>query len=281
MSTLNLPKQYEDGQILFAADLDVILDEFENFFNVTQINDGNIQDDGLTGSIVIRDATVTTDKLASNSVNTSELATDAIATADINNSAVTTAKLATDSVGTSELAADSITTAKIVDNEIGKTKLVSNYVFSGTDLTTFTIDSTTTTPTTIPNLQCTITTTGNPVEIRAFTVLHPTDADNSNLTTGGRALYKRDSQVYPVIEIYRDSTLIYSTVDQSNLHSTWVANGTSSERHIHPTIGPFLDAPGAGTYVYSIKGYFKSVAPFSGLSSSMTLSYMRMFVREL
>ncbi len=50
MATLAIPKNYADGTVLFESDLDDFRDTLHTFFNVTKINDDNIQDAGITAS---------------------------------------------------------------------------------------------------------------------------------------------------------------------------------------------------------------------------------------
>ncbi len=56
MATLNVRREYADGDILLESDLDAFLDDIETFLNVTKIDDDNIQDLGITGSTKLKNA---------------------------------------------------------------------------------------------------------------------------------------------------------------------------------------------------------------------------------
>ena len=58
MATLSIPKNYADGTILFESDLDDIRTAVEDFINVTKLNVDNLQNDGITGSDKLVDASV-------------------------------------------------------------------------------------------------------------------------------------------------------------------------------------------------------------------------------
>lgn len=125
MAQIDVRRLYADGDILLGADLDAFLDDIEAFLNTTKINDDNIQNNSITAS----------SKLADASINAAKLQTDAVTTAKILDANVTAAKLASDSVTTakildanvtaSKLASDSVTTAKILDANVTKAKLSS------------------------------------------------------------------------------------------------------------------------------------------------------------
>jgi hypothetical protein len=143
MPQLDARRTYADGAVLFAADLDAIVDDIETLFNTTGLNDDNLQNAGITASTKLIDATITAGKLASSSVTTAKI--DALAvttakiallnvtTATINDLAVTTGKIAALAVTTAkiaalnvtsaELAADSVITTKILDSNVTTAKI--------------------------------------------------------------------------------------------------------------------------------------------------------------
>jgi hypothetical protein len=133
MSTLSTTRSYDDGEVLVRADLDACLDDIETFFNVTKINDDNIQNSGITGSTKLLNQSVTAAKLASDSVTTLKIADLAVTTAKINDLAVTTAKIndlavttakiADLNVTTGKLALEAVTTATIDDDAVTADKL--------------------------------------------------------------------------------------------------------------------------------------------------------------
>jgi microcystin-dependent protein len=83
MAQISIRQLYADAEILFASDLDAIVDDIETFLNSTKINDDNIQNSGITAS----------DKLVDASINAAKLASDAVTTAKILDANVTRAKI--------------------------------------------------------------------------------------------------------------------------------------------------------------------------------------------
>jgi len=126
MATIDIPRTYEDGEILTEADLDTAFDSVETFLNVTRINNDNIQNNGIDGGLKLLTASVTAAKLASNSVTTAKivdanvtnakLADNSVSTTKIQNNAVTNDKMADDSVDTDELVDASVTVAKLASD---------------------------------------------------------------------------------------------------------------------------------------------------------------------
>lgn len=113
MPQLDARRTYQDGMVLFAADLDAIIDDIETLLNVTKLNDDNIQDNGITASQKLIDGTVTTGKLANKSVTTVKIDDDAVTEPKLANDAVTTAKIADEAVTTEKIADSAVTPAKL------------------------------------------------------------------------------------------------------------------------------------------------------------------------
>lgn len=120
MAQLDVRREYADGEILLASDLDAFLNDIETFLNIIGINDDNIQDGGINATTKIADATVTTAKLANGAVTTAKIA----------DSAVTAAKLAADSVTTAKIVDAAVTTAKIADSAITIAKVADSTKYS-------------------------------------------------------------------------------------------------------------------------------------------------------
>lgn len=94
MPTLTITKSYQDGDILFEADLDNIKDDVETFVNTTGLDDDNLQNGGITASDKIVVGTITNALMANNSVDTDEIVDDAVTEAKIIDEAITEAKMA-------------------------------------------------------------------------------------------------------------------------------------------------------------------------------------------
>ena len=163
MPTLSITKSYQDGDVLFEADLDNIKNDLETFFNSTKINDSNIQDAGITASTKLVDSSVTTGKLGAGAVTTAKIADSAVTTAKIADSAVTTAKIADSAVTSAKIADGAITTAKIADGAVTYPKRAAlNYDLSDA---CGTFQTTSTSYTSVTNLTAQLVTTGRPVFI--------------------------------------------------------------------------------------------------------------------
>ncbi len=149
MPQLDARREYADGTILFAADLDAIIDDIETLLNSTKLNDDNIQDGGITGSTKLVDGSVSAGKLATNAVTTVKIEDDAVTAAKvadgaidlaaklgssvvttikINDLAVTTAKLDDLSVTAGKIGALAVTTAKIDDLAVTAAKIAATTI---------------------------------------------------------------------------------------------------------------------------------------------------------
>lgn len=103
MATLDVRRLYSDGEVLTEAQIDAIREDIEELFNTTRINDDNIQNSGLTGSSVLGDGSVSTDKFEDDSIISAKIVDDAVTTAKLNDDAVTTAKIAANAVTAAKL----------------------------------------------------------------------------------------------------------------------------------------------------------------------------------
>ncbi len=128
MATLNVTRSYQDGEVLVQADLDAFLDDIETFVNVTKINDDNIQNNGITGSLKLLTGSVTTSKIGFEAVTAIKLGADSVLTEKILDLNVTTAKIDDLAVTAGKLAADAVTTAKILDTNVTTAKLADDAV---------------------------------------------------------------------------------------------------------------------------------------------------------
>lgn len=94
MATLDVTRNYADGEVLTEADIDAFLDDIETFNNVTKLNDDNLQNNGITGSLKLLTGSVSAAKLATDSVTTIKIADANVTTPKIADEAVTLIKLA-------------------------------------------------------------------------------------------------------------------------------------------------------------------------------------------
>ncbi len=129
MPQLDVRRLYEDGSILFAADLDAIIDDIETLLNSTKLNDDNIQDAGITGSTKLVDGSVTAGKIGSSAVTTAKINDDAVTAAKIADGAIDdAAKLASNVVTTAKILDSNVTTAKIADSNVTTAKIADSNV---------------------------------------------------------------------------------------------------------------------------------------------------------
>lgn len=247
MPTINLTRNYEDGTILFQSDLDAFLDDLESFLNTTKIDNSNIQDGGIDGSLKLTTASVVESKLASAAVTTSKIADDAVTTAKILAANVTTAKIADSNVTTAKIADSNVTTAKIADSNVTTAKIADGAVTQakraalghqlsgesggGNDISGGWQVPATSTWTDVPNHSISITTTGRPIRI----VLVPLPGG-----TGFPAFLSASNN--------GTSAYVRATRDGSTVATTWVGDAK-----IPPSSVEFIDTPAAGTYTYKIQ----------------------------
>ncbi len=244
MPTLNVTRNYGDGEILFQADLDAFLDDLENFLNTTKIDNSNIQDGGIDGSLKLTTASVVESKLASAAVTTSKIADDAVTTAKILASNVTTAKIADSNVTTAKIADSNVTTAKIADSNVTTAKIADgavtpakrsalSYALSSSS-GNYSTGSTSASWVDVTNLSVSLTTTGRPVFLtligESFTADFPSFIGTT--VTGGQSVYFR---------VVRDGSPIMN--GQWFNDSDFLPCGAFSH----------FEVPAAGTYTYKVQ----------------------------
>jgi len=228
MALITVLKTYQDGTVLFEADLDNIKESIETFLNVTKINDDNIQDAGITGST----------KLVNSSVTAAKLAASAVETAKINDLAVTTAKLADLSVTTGKLADLGVTTGKLAAESVTQAKRAALGQQSSSHSGNFTTTSGSLVD--VTNLSVSITTTGRPV----FIGLIGRGGGNTSYLSAANA----GDIASALLSIVRDST---SVLDSSIY--TRSDGGASATIQTPVSVLNHVDVPSAGTYTYKVQ----------------------------
>ncbi len=126
MATISLTRNYHDGEVYTQAEIDAPYDDIETFLNVTKINDDNIQNNGITGSLKLLTGSVSTGKIADAAITTSKLADQAVTAAKIATASITETQMGPLSVGTPELIDASVTTVKILDANVTAAKLAAD-----------------------------------------------------------------------------------------------------------------------------------------------------------
>lgn len=214
MAQIVVSKTYVDGDALFESDLDNLRESLEYFLNVTQVNDDNIQSASITASDKFIDGTVTGSNLAAAVVDDSTIQLSSsqlslkdagITTAKLAASAVTTAKINDLAVTTAKFASGAVTDAKLVDDSITRAKFGHSFANVTTSSSSSTFSTTSTTYTAVTNLSAAITTTkGN--------VLVSLQPDGSGAMYGGTVAASTMS-----VKILRDSTTIHESTLAQNI----------------------------------------------------------------
>lgn len=112
MAVLDVTRAYSDGEVLTEAQLDLIITDIEELFNSTLIDDGNIQNSGLTGSTVLLDGSVTGNKIQDEAIIAAKLTADSITTPKILDQSVTATKVALGAVTSAKLATNFLSPAQ-------------------------------------------------------------------------------------------------------------------------------------------------------------------------
>lgn len=217
MPTLSITKTYQDGDVLFEADLDNIKNDIETFLNTTKIDDDNIQDAGITASSKIIDATITTGKLGAASVTTAKIADSAVTTGKINDLAVTTAKINDSAVTTAKINDSAVTTAKIADGAVTYVKRVAlNYKLSNSSAS---FSTSSTSYTAVTNLSVSsLTTNGRPV----YVTLVPAEGSLSSFDQTGATGSVSLQLVRSGAVNLGEQTFILSSGQSSGVTPSWV-----------------------------------------------------------
>lgn len=131
MAQLDVRREYADGEILLASDLDAFLNDIETFLNIIKLNNDNIQDGGINAASKLANNSVTTAKLANGAITTAKIAEGAVTTDKIAIGAITTTKIADEAVTSAKIADGAVTSAKISDAAKGAIKTFSSTSLSG------------------------------------------------------------------------------------------------------------------------------------------------------
>ena len=115
MANIDITRSYNDAQLLSASDIDNIVEGTKQFINITNLNDDNIQDEGIDASVSLTLSSISTAKLIDSSVVSVKIADspDGVAAAKINDSAITTAKINDSAVTTAKINDGAVTQAKL------------------------------------------------------------------------------------------------------------------------------------------------------------------------
>lgn len=189
MPSIDITKTYADGAVLVESDLDNIIEDIETFLNVTQIDDTNIQDNGITASSKLVDGSISTAKLASSAITSAKITDLNVTTAKIADDAVTTAKILDSNVTTAKIADSNVTTAKIADGAVTGPKRVTTVQISSSSGSYSTASAS---PVDVTNLSVTITLTGRPVLVQLIAGSSAASSVSS-ATSAGTFIIKRDS----------------------------------------------------------------------------------------
>lgn len=269
MANIDIARNYSTGEILLEADLDAIQDSIETFFNVTGINDDNLQNNSINGE----------DKLIDDSVVTALFTDETLTTNKFNDLAVTPAKILDANVTTAKIADLNVTTAKILDANVTTAKLAAGAVTGpklsdGSEFSsasgTVSHDATAApgSDIDITNASVTVTTTGRPVLL----MLTGSSTDDTSPSSIALSSVYTSGSSFPdhqfTLKLFKDATLTY----------TWTINKAAyggpgspaiDAASLPPGAFAYVDTPAAGTYTYAVKMNYAEA--FSSGYSSATL----------
>jgi len=241
MPQLNITKTFLDTEVLFESDLDNIKSDLETFFNVTLLNDDNIQNLGITASSKIADESITTGKFAAAAITTAVIDADAVTDAKLANSAsvdgdraVTTDHIKDSAVTTAKINTSAVTTAKINDGAVTYAKKALNYAISSS-CGAYTISLTAGDSAEVTNLSVSITTNGRNVLLMLVPAIY-TGTELANVDSSG---------TFPFVQFKRDGSSIIAA------HLLQTTGGTTNIDY-QPVNLVAYDNPAAGTYTYSV-----------------------------
>ncbi len=263
MATLTITKTYEDGVLLMEADLDAIRTSIQTFLNTTKLNDDNFQDDGITASAKIIDASITNAKMADNSVGTTQFQAGSVTAAKLADEAVTDAKLSSSASVDADRA---VNTDNIKDGAVTYGKRADlNYILSSSS-GSFTTTSTSLVD--ITNLSVTLTRNGRPTLL----ALIPDGGvasyiGASNFGSGGGGGYS----AYIITQFLKDGT--------GNLGNFMLSMaGGNSTKIVPPGMYFVIDYSSVvGNSTYSVKMQtFKTSGAFTGSCNNVKLLAMEL-----
>lgn len=244
MSSLDITRNYVNGEILLEADLDEIKTDLETFVNTNKLQSDNFQTNAVSGSKLINDS-VTTSTITANTITEDKINTDAVTTVKILNDAVTTAKLNDAAV----------TTAKIVDAAVTATKIASaavtrSLLLAANKVESSTVNTTMTASGAISGLSVSITTSGKPVLIFLTSAGTATgswstrygELSRENITGSSASLY---------VILQRDGGSIAGWPVIASFEATEIFQGLFSAFGFPASCVKYLDNQAAGTYTYS------------------------------
>lgn len=233
-----MTKTYEDGTILFQSDLDNIVDDITSFLNTTKIDNSNIQDGGIDGSLKLTTASVVESKLASAAVTTSKIADLNVTTAKIADNAITDAKIQSGGLLAASIASNAVTTAKILDANVTTAKLADGAITNAKRAAPnvfisspcIFLETASSTDVAVTNLSTTFATTGKPLVIQLISGI-----DTPDVLFGGSFIGNVSG--FAVFTIKRNSSAVAS----------FTIGGTTA-----PGCVSFVDTPAAGSYGYEV-----------------------------
>lgn len=265
MAFLNIDRSYESNKTPTQQDLDNIIDGIETFLNVTGVSDDNIQNNSVTGSTKLVDASITQSKLATNAVATNNIQDDVVTVNKIADSAVTTAKINNASVTHSKLADNAVNTNNIVNGSIDPEHLLPNHqqnnlmgsiapIFAGAGSVTTTLVGTSTITTTNGVVLLNL----NPISSSIGTTIYSTanSASDSNINFFTNFL------------IYRDGSLICNNKISFSAND-YAHTPLFVTMAVPLGINKFLDITSAGSHTYSF--YIRGTSTSSNYNPSISL----------
>ena len=123
MSDISIPREYSDDTVLSASELDAAFDAVETFLNTTGVSDDNIQNNSITASTKLVNASITAAKIANSTITSAQIAAGGVLNSNIADGTIAAAKLVANSLSDSQITAKGITAASIADGTITSTQI--------------------------------------------------------------------------------------------------------------------------------------------------------------
>jgi len=257
MALLNIPKTYQDTTTPFEVDLNNIRDSLLQFFNITGINDDNIQALGISSSKII-DGTLQSGKIAISATDDSTLTiNNATKELEVKDLGIDTTQINNDDVITVKIVGTTITSPDFNDGAISIDKRDDRTVTTnGTDpgegglsgSVEYSSNTTSSSFVDVTNASTSITTTGRPVLI--IVELDSSVGQRDRIATAGFS-GSNNGSVTGEYRIVRDGS---NNIAHFQLHAEGDPGvGATPDLEIPPSSTKFIDDIGAGLFLYKLQ----------------------------
>lgn len=125
MASISIPREFSDGNPLTFAQLSDAFAAVETFLNTTQINDDNIQNSGITGSLKLLNNSVTSQKIANGAISSTQIASAGVLGSNIAANTITGSNLVNGTLSDTQIQAQGISATSILNATLTSTQMAS------------------------------------------------------------------------------------------------------------------------------------------------------------